>query len=395
MKTLRIIVGGMVAQFPLGGVAWDYLQYVIGLAGLGHEVYYYEDSWTWPYNPIQRSVSTDGSYSAAFLDGFFRSYAPAMAERWHYDHLHETSYGMSREAFARVVRSADLFLNVSGATAIPQELPTACVKVFLDTDPGFNQFLLVEKPDWFPNIHRWVREVASHDRHLTYAENMDASDCLVPKTGHRWIATRMGIVADLWDPLARMPVANDAPWSTVTTWNQYAHPLVYKGVEYYGKGTGFAEILELPTRIKRPFRLAVGGTEIPEQKLKELGWIVEDGPQATLTPDRYQNFLAESRGEISTAKQIYVAMRTGWFSCRSACYLAAGRPVAVQDTGFSKYLPTGEGLLAFSTEDEAAAGIDEIEANYQRHQRRAREVAGDCLDTRVVLPKMLKEIGFG
>src|SRR5436309_9921813 len=133
---LRVVVTGLAGLYPVGGVAWDYLQYVIGLARLGHDVYYHEDTWSWPYHPIENRHTPEGTYSARYIGDFFARYAPELCGRWHYLHLHETSFGMDRAAFDEVARTADVFLNVSGACLLPDRLSPRCVKVFLDTDPG-------------------------------------------------------------------------------------------------------------------------------------------------------------------------------------------------------------------------------------------------------------------
>ena len=182
-----------------------------------------------------------------------------------------------------------------------------------------------------------------------------------------------------------------APWSTVMTWNVFKGRLEYRGVEYHGKAEEFAKIADLPQRFAQPFRVAVGGTEAPLAALAARGWSAEDGPAATLTPQDYQDYLAASRGEVSVAKNVYVALRTGWFSTRSACYLAASRPVVVQDTGFSNILPTGRGLHAFATADEAGAAIAAVEADYDAEMRDAREVALAYFDARVVLPRLIED----
>ena len=145
---MRIIVGGLAGLFPVGGVAWDYLQYVIGLSRMGHDVYYYEDTWSWPYHPVEKTYTDDASYSAGFLDRFFAAYAPDLRERWHYLHLNETTFGMSSHEFTKVAATADIFLNVSGACRFPKDLSQHCRKVFLDTDPGYNQIVLAEKFAW-------------------------------------------------------------------------------------------------------------------------------------------------------------------------------------------------------------------------------------------------------
>jgi len=389
-QQLKIIVAGMAAQYPVGGVAWDYLQYPIGLARLGHDVVYHEDTWCWPYHPLSRTVVDDPSYSAAYLRDFFARYAPELAERWHYLHLHEASCGMDRAAFDDFARSADLFINVSGGSFFPDSLSPRCLKLFLDTDPGYNQIILSERPSWSENVDRWCAGVHAHDRHFTYAENFGATDCTMPAAGIAWKKTRMPIVPELWQPRADH-IKPDSPWSTVMTWNVFKGKLEYRGVEYRGKAEEFAKIANLPRRFGRPFRIAVGGTEAPLADLANQGWAAEDGPSATLTPEDYQDYLAASRGEVSVAKNVYVALKTGWFSTRSACYLAASRPVVVQDTGFSSILPTGRGLHAFTTADEAAAAIEAVEANYQAEMRAARDLALAHFDARQVLSRLIAD----
>jgi hypothetical protein len=394
MSRLRIIVTGMVAQYPVGGVAWDYLQYPIGLARLGHDVVYHEDTWCWPYHPVLRAMVDDPAYSSAYLRDFFARYAPDLAERWHYLHLHETSCGMSRVAFDDFARGADLFINVSGGSFFPEALSPGCRKLFLDTDPGYNQIILSERPSWSENVERWCAGVRAHDRHFTYAENIGAPDCTMPDAGIAWRTTRMPIVPELWQAHPER-AGSEPPWSTVMTWNVFKGKLEYRGLEYRGKSAEFAKIAGLPHRLGRKFRIAVGGTEAPLAALAAQGWATEDGPSATLNPQDYQDYLSASRGEISVAKHVYVALRTGWFSTRSACYLAASRPVVVQDTGFSSVLPTGRGLHAFSTEDGAAAAIEAVEADYEAETKAAREVALAHFDARQVLSRLIDDAFAG
>jgi hypothetical protein len=200
----------------------------------------------------------------------------------------------------------------------------------------------------------------------------------------------MPVVTELWS--ARDDQAGPASaWGTVMTWNVFKGKLEYRGAEYRGKAGEFDKIAGLPRRLGYPFRVAVGGTEAPFGELAAQGWIAEDGPSATLTPEDYRDYLAASRGEVSVAKHVYVALRTGWFSCRSACYLAASRPVVVQDTGFSNFLPVGHGLHAFTTADEAAAAIEAIEANYAAETKAARDVALAHFDARDVLSRLIED----
>jgi hypothetical protein len=392
-NSLRIIVTGLVGLHPVGGVAWDYLQYVVGLARLGHDVYYHEDTWSWPYHPVEKRSTNDGSYSAAYIGEFFSRYAPELTDRWHYFHLHDRSFGMGRATFDEVARTADIFVNVSGANFFPDELSPHCTKVFLDTDPGYNQIILSEQPAWSENVERWCASVVEHDQHFTYAENICGADCIIPKVGIGWKITRMPVVLDLWQSLALSASPDGSPWTTVMTWNAFKGKLVYRGAEYGSKGKEFERLIDLPRHVDVPLEIAVGGKDAPLARLAEHGWTVVDGPSRTLTPHSYQDFISGSRGEISIAKHVYVAMRSGWFSCRSACYLAAGRPVVVQDTGFAGILPVGLGLLAFSTREEAAQAISAVEREYPLHRKAAIAIAHECFDARPVLTRLLADIG--
>jgi hypothetical protein len=388
---LRIIVSGLVALCPVGGFAWDNLQYVIGLAQLGHDVWYHEDTWSWPYHPFERRFTSDSTYSARFIQEFFRSHAPDLAERWHYRHLHETSFGMDQSAFDEVARSADLFLNVSGACFIPDRLASSCVKVFLDTDPGYNQIVFSERFPWSENVDRWCTSVEAHDRHFTYAENIHGADCIIPKLGFDWKTTRMPLVREVWEPLAAVQPPQAAAWSTVMTWSAFKGKLVYQGIDYQSKGRQFEELIDLPRRTSVPLKVAVGGIDAPVERLARHGWQVVDAPSVTVTPGQYKSYIAMSRGEVSPAKHVYVALRSGWFSTRSACYLGAGRPVVVEETGFSSALPVGEGIMPFTTVDEAGAAIQEVEANYARHTQGARAIAREYFDSDKLLTRLIEE----
>ncbi len=388
---LRIIVTGMVAQYPVGGVAWDYLPYVIGLARLGHDVFYHEDTWCWPYHPLNKTMTDDGSYSARYLNNFFERFAPELAMRWHYLHLHETSYGMRRTDFDEIARTADLFINVSGASMLPELLSTRCLKVFIDTDPGYNQIILSERPTWSENVERWCSSVLAHDRYFSYAENIGAPDCGIPTVGLNWRTTRMPVVLDLWEQFAAN-ASTSAPWSTVMTWNVFKGTVEYAGAEYHGKSVEFHKIMGLPRSLDRGFRLAIGGTKAPVEQLSAHGWAVVDGPTVTLTAADYQDYIIGSRGEISVAKDIYVALRTGWFSGRSACYLAAARPIVVQDTGFTKFIPTGMGAHAFSTKEQAEEALAAVERDYAVQAQAARELARTHFHSANVLGKLIDDV---
>jgi hypothetical protein len=252
--------------------------------------------------------------------------------------------------------------------------------VALDHPPAWQT-----EAEWANSVEGFRR----YDRFLTYAENIGEGDCLVPTLGVPWIKTRMPIVHSLW---RKVPSAHEkAPWTTVMTWNAFPAPLVHNGREYGSKSIEFAKILSLPRATSRPLKIAIGGIA-PLDSLAQQGWVVVDAPSVTLTPEAYRDFIAASRGEVSTAKNVYVAMKTGWFSCRTACYLAAGRPAVVQDTGFAKTIPVGKGLFAFDTLEQAVAAIETIEGDYRSHAAAARDVGIDQFDSDKVLTRMLNDI---
>lgn len=386
----------MVGQFPLGGVAWDYFHYVLGLHELGHDVYYHEDTNTWPYNPSIRQPSDDGVYNANFISDFFARYAPALADRWHYRLLQDKSFGMSAEAFDAVAKSADVYLNVSGVCTLPAALRSSCKRVFLDSDPGYNQMGLQDELDTAGANGRRYREVASHDVHLTYAENIDHPDCRLPKAGFNWIPTRPIVTLAQWHDVVHRPLPTDAAYTTVMTLDLSKEPkrLHYKGVDYFDKRPEFEKFITLPKRVPGiPLLLAIGNHRGLEPVI-ENGWEVTDSHDVSLTPEAYRQFIASSAGEWSIAKNVYAATNSGWFSCRTCCYLAAGRPAVVQDTKWSRYVPSGDGLIAFDTLDEAIAGLQKIAQNPVLHRAAAYEVAREYLAPDRVLPTMLRQI-FG
>ncbi len=391
---MRIIVSGLVGLYPVGGVAWDYMQYIVGLSRLGHDVYYHEDTWSWPYHPLRRTYTSDGTYSAKFINDFFTRYAAELSGKWHYHHLHDKSFGMDRIAFDNVAKNADLFLNISGASIIPESLSPRCLKVFLDTDPGYNQIIFSECPAWSENVERWCDSVSSHDKFFTYAENIHNNDCTIPKLGFEWNTTRMPVVVDLWKFSTNSKSSFYFPWTTVMSWNVFKGKLSYMGKEYYSKDVEFKKFITIPQLSPEKFKIGIGG-KAPIEELKRNGWTVIDGAELTSTPENYQNFIFSSKGEISIAKNVYVAMKTGWFSCRSVCYMAAGKPVVLQDTGFSKYIPAGEGVLVFNNLDEAIDAINNVNVDYKKHCKAALDAAKEYFDYTIVLKDMLDKIGIG
>jgi len=378
---MRIIVTGLVGQYAFGGVAWDYLQFVEGFRQLGHDVFYLEDTEMWPYDPIKNTISEDCTYNVTYLRGVMEKLG--LADRWIYRSAPDASYhGHTERETKEICATADLYLNVSGCGWLrPEYLAIPC-KAFLDSDPIFTQVALLSgKQDVIDRIR-------AHDRHFTFAENIGAPDCRVPDAGFHWIPTRQPVVLDWWDGGPETP--RDI-FSSVMNW------VSYKGCEYNGETWGqkdveFLKFVDLPRRTAQKFEIAMGmgpGMKRPTEMLQQKGWQIIEPAEHLPDPWTYREYLRRSKGEWSVAKEGYVKSRSGWFSCRSACYLALGRPCVLQDTGWSNVYPTGHGLFAFRTLDEAVTGIDAINADYAAHSRAARELAEQMFDARRVLADLI------
>jgi hypothetical protein len=386
---MRAVVTGMIATYPVGGVAWDYGQYLIGLEDLGFEVYYLEDTGGPAYDPDKRLYDDDSTYALRFLKETLAQLSPTLGDRWHFRDQSGEGHGISREKLREIVTGTDIFLNVSGGTLLRDEYLACPCKVLIDTDPGWNQF--VNYPKWDANPGwQGSHGFRAHDHFFTYAERLGRADCLLPDFGLPWHSTRPPVVIDRWKP-----EGHPRKWTTVMTWNNFQKPVEYEGRLFGTKEMEFAKIEQAPrTCAKAAFELATGGSGAPIEKWREIGWNVIDSHAISKTLHDYRKYVQSSRGELSVAKNLYVATRSGWFSCRSACYLAAGRPAIIQDTGFTEILRTGEGLLAFSTEGEACDALDKVESDYSRHSEAARAIASEYLDAKKVLRSMLQRIGL-
>jgi hypothetical protein len=375
---LRIIVTGLIAQYPLGGVTWDYFQYVLGLAQLGHEVYYVEDTGQWPYNPIEGGLGKDCGFNVEYLAGIMSRYG--LAEQWAYRFPWQSQwFGLSDSTRHEVIQSADLLINISGTLERPEEYRQVRRLAYIDSDPLFTQVKLARGQ---LDFRKWID---LHDVQFSFGECLSAA---VPETGHQWRPTRQPIVLSEWRP----ETPHREVFTTVMNWTSYK-PVVYGNQSYGQKDVEFMRFRELPSLVAPTvLEIAVntGKTRrTPRQLLAHKGWRVVDPAQVCPDLDTYRQYIESSKAEWSVAKNGYVLGQPGWFSCRSACYLAAGRPVAVQDTGFSAVLPVGEGLLTFTTVDGAVAAINEIEANYARHANTARALAEEYFDAAKVLEQLI------
>jgi hypothetical protein len=405
-QSLRIVVTGVIAQHPwLGGLTWHYLQYLLGLRNLGHDVYYLEDSGEWPYTLdggvsgdewIARDCTTNVQYLKSAMERF------GLGGRWSYRFPRERRwYGMSPSARREVIRSADLLLNVSGTLRRPEEYRGIPRLVYIDSDPIFTQVKLSLRRG-----HLGFRKrVAAHDVFFSFGEALAREFA----AGYCWRPTRQPVVLSEWSS----PPAHRGVYSTVMSWTSY-EPLTLRGRVYAQKDREFRRFVDLPARIA-PARIELAVNHIDHAEWQTVGvpdasngegdvktmsiadalalhhWTVVDPVKVCGNLDDYRAYVESSKGEWSVAKNGYVEGRPGWFSERSACYLAAGRPVIVQNTGFDSILPAGEGLLAFSHVEEAAEAIAEVERDYARHSRAARGLAAEYFDASKVLSRLLDE----
>lgn len=379
---MRIIITGLVGQYPFGGVIWDYLNYLLGFRSLGHEVLYLEDSGAWPYDPVAGTITDDCSFALRSLKKIFTDFD--LAESWVYRNGADGSFHGAGERKAREwLKDGDLLVNVSSAGWLRDYDLRVRHKMFIDGDPMFCQIGLLDGSN-----PQYAGRLRDHDSHFTFGLSVGQKRCPVPTDGITWRPTVQPIALDQW-PVTASPA--QAPWTTVMNWASY-QPKVWEGKIYGQKSLEFAKFKALPSKTRVPLRLAMGmgvDGQRPAQELRALGWDLVEPQEIVPDHQTYRAFLNGSRGEWSIAKHGYVAAKTGWFSCRTACYLAAGKPAVVQETGWSQHIPSDKGVLPFSTIEEAADALSKVEHDYSTHSKRAREIAEEFFDARKVCRNLL------
>lgn len=366
---MRILVSGMVAGEPgQGGASWAVLQYLLGLQRLGHEVVLVE--------PVERIEPASLAYLEAVAAEFELDRVALLA-------ADGESAPLPRERLLALARNADLLLNVSGMLADPTLLEPIPVRAYLDLDPFFNQHWHLQGADM---------RFAAHTHFVTVASAIGEPGCEVPTLGLEWKTTLPPVVLERW-PRAEAPPT--LPFTTVGHWRSYG-PIEHQGRRYGLRAHALRELIELPelTGAELALALAIHPDERDDlEALARHGWRLLDPAEEAATPARYREFVRASAGELGVAKEGYVRSRSGWFSDRSACYLASGRSVVAADTGFGRALPTGEGLLSFGDAEEAAAALESVRARPAEHAAAAREIAEELLDSDRVLTRLLDQLG--
>lgn len=389
-SSLRIVVLGVLGQSPFAGVSWQVLHYLEGFRRLGHAVTYMEDTGEWPYDPVRNVITADPSYTVAYLQ---RTLAMCGLERdWYYRGAAEDGrvYGGDPDAMARTLRRADVLVNVTGATVLREEHFVVPVRVYVETDPVLPEIEML-------GGNAFTREqFRAHTHIATFAENFGSDVCPVPLGDLAYVTTRQPVVVDWWQTTDGPEVNwSSLPFTTVASWRQSGKDIDWEGETYtWSKHVEFEKVLELPSRLSGPFVLALSGADDEDVvRLIRHGWHVRDALELSADPDRYRSFITGSAGEFTVAKDQNIRLRTGWFSDRSACYLAAGRPVITQDTAFGTRLPTGVGLFAFTALDDAVDALTQIRADPVKHAVGARDVARTHFEATTVLDDLLTAVG--
>lgn len=380
---MKIVVLGYIVRGPLGGLVWHHFQYVLGLKNLGYEVLFLEDSDDYPacYHPDTFQVNTDPSYGLAFIDSLFRAYN--MQSCWAYYDFHTHSwFGRTQKEVFDFCNRAEIIFNISAVNPLRDWWAAIPNRVLIDTDPGFTQIKHLSDPSA-------MRTARHHTHFFSFGEKVGMDDCLIPDDGMEWKATRQPVFAEAWK--VGKSLQNER-WTTVMQWDSYKSKS-YNGIPFEMKSFSFKQFEALPSRMPgEHFELALGGVTAPADDLQKRGWNVISSLIPTTTPERYQQYIANSKGEWTVAKHGYVVSNSGWFSERSAGYLASGKPVVAQNTGFSEILPTGQGLFAFKTIEEAEENIEIVNRDYHFHCGEARRLAEDYFDSSKVLLQLLKNV---
>lgn len=384
MADMTIVVGGYIVGYPLGGMTWHHLNYLLGLQELGHHITFLEDSGSYcvPYNPADRTCSADSAYGREYLQRTFSEYGLDIPYCY-YSEFEDRHYGLTAQQLHQTLAAADVLICVSGVTPLRADRPRPRRTVVIDTDPVFTQ-LRMRNDIGFVDYYKQFDAVA------TFGRLIGTVACPLPTHGFKWIPTHQPVALRHW-PVAA-PVGKQ--FTTVGKWEHSSERnLEFNGSTYRSsKGVEWLKMLELPGRTN--WEMAVGMSSMPvetQQRFTSHGWKLLDAEAATISARSFQQFIQTSAGEFTVAKEIYSGIPSGWFSDRSAAYLAAGKPVVTQATGFEQWLPTGSGLHSYRTVDDAAAALQAIAEDYPAQSAGARKLAEQHFDSNLVLNELLQQ----
>ena len=379
---------GLLAWAPFGGMTWQVLHHLAGIRRLGFDVWYVEEGDRPVFSPTTYCGTFDWAANVAYLQRQLERVG--LGDRWVFRPPGDgdTCVGaLDRAGLAQLYKEADVVLNLCGSQELrPHHDAIGCL-VYLETDPVANQIGVAT------GHQRTIQTLAAYDHLFTYGENLGAADCGVPVERFQWQPTRPPVCVDWWSTTAGPPPT--AALTTVANWKHAGRDVAWGGETYHwSKHHEFLRFVELPRRSALPLEAALGAISDEETaSMRRHGWRILPS-LSVADPDEYRRYIQASHGEFTVAKDQNIRLRSGWFSDRSACYLAAGRPVIMQDTGFTNVLPTGEGLLAFATMNEALCAIEMVARDYARHSAAARRIAAECFAAERVLGQVLCRVGL-
>jgi hypothetical protein len=389
MKRKRVVVMGFMGSCPIAGVIWQHLHYIAGLQRLGHDVYYIEDSARLPYNPETFEVSNEFDYAARLLERLAREFE--FKNRWTFCARYlrgQPTAGLSLRKIRRLYREADAILNVCGAQEFNDDLLASDRIIYVESDPGVEQ-IRIDK-----GVRSTIDYLRRHRALFTFGENVGTKSFPVPTHNLNWLPTRQPVVTDLWKT-SRAP-SRAAVFTSIANWSTSGlKDITWRGEKYlWSKSREFLRFVAAPKKAGETFELA---TNIKDSKTRAKflhnDWRFHSPLQLSVDYWLYRDYVRRSKGEFTVAKDQYVRLNTGWFSDRSACYLAAGRPVIIQQSGFTHHYGNDGGLFAFSSIKEIVDAVKAINADYAKHSRAAREVAREVFEAEKVLASLLDRAG--
>jgi hypothetical protein len=385
----KIIVLGFMGGCPIAGVVWQHIHYIVGLQRLGHEVWYVEDGLRYPYDPEAYTITEDFSYAARTLQKLAAQYG--FEGRWcfcaRYGDEPKTA-GLDLPQLRTLYRECDAALNVCGSHDLNDDLLSIRRLIYVESDPGVEQ-IKIDLGDTTARDY-----LARHAKLFTFGELVGTESFPVPLHGLAWQPTRQPVVADLWYTGA--PPVDGAVYTSICNWSTSGKKdIEWRGSNYlWSKSLEFLKFVEAPLRCGETFELATDIKDAGEKNTFDKNdWRLVDPHALSIDWDRYRDYIRASKGEFTVAKDQYTRLNTGWFSDRSACYLAAGRPVITQETGFTEFYGGREGLLPFRTMEDIVAAAGAIRADYPKHAKAAHEIAREYFEAEKVLASLLERAG--
>jgi len=389
MKRKKIIVMGFMGSMPIAGVIWQHIHYMVGLKRLGHEVYYVEDSARIPYNPETFEVTDEFEYAAKVLGHLARDFD--FKNHWAYCARYlpgNPTAGLQLRKIRQLYRQADAVLNICGAQEFNDDLLVSDRIVYIESDPGVEQ-IKVDK-----GVKSTMDYLGRHHALFTFGENVGGNSFPVPTHGLKWLPTRQPVATNLWRTKRFPPRA--AAFTSVANWSTSGlKDITWRGKKYlWSKSREFLRFISAPQKAGETFELATNIEHgVTRARFKRNGWRLTSPLQMSVDYRLYRDYIQRSKGEFTVAKDQYVRLNTGWFSDRSACYLAVGRPVITQETGFTKFYGGNVGLLSFRTLDEIAEAVKSINADYAKHSRAAYALAREVFEAEKVVSSILDRAG--